>query len=631
MVRFIEMEMPEVGSELLKKVNSSVLQRSSRSQNKNDQISGFLNRLEKAVGKHSQLFRENSLPNFVIKPENISDDYIKGVILGGFAEQLGYERGDLNNPDIKVSILSQFKKTIGSSLEEYSIPLNERKDVVDMVTRTQATGLRTWYDYLVGREAQNVPRAFRYWAMAEMVKLGDYDLVRKGFNERNVKKTAAPFPEFNPQALAEVFDKVQSLSAKDRQNQDFGKLYASSLDHVNSLRLPTERLAVIEGDWEMFPQGAGEIKIKELITSLSGSNTKWCIAGDGYARNYLTHSNLYIYYSKDTDGKNTIPRACIVQNVQTNAITEVRGIMSKEGSVQHLDDYITPKVEEKLAKLDGGREWQETMADMRMLARIHGKHLRKEDFTKDELIFIYQIDRKIKSSGYGTDPRIEEVRNSRNRIEDAVFIKNCNPDRLATEPDKVNKDTELYIGEEITAEIVRLLPPDRIYKSFPDEKVKFKIDTQLIKQTVDNARRKLEDKKVEASNFVKDALDKVDLNIDGEYIIVGIPCSMLMTKNDTKGYLETREVLERAKARGFLDEQTPVGAVLNLATEDENMIQPGDYFYAIGMQTITASDGYPSVFSLRRYVDGELWLHVYWTLPDRHWRSGHRFIFAFRK
>ncbi len=168
-----------------------------------------------------------------------------------------------------------------------------------------------------------------------------------------------------------------------------------------------------------------------MASSIDGFHTQWCIAGVGTAEGYLAHSNLHIYFSKDNEGKNTIPRACIVDSKE-RGITEVRGIMSDEVAKQHLDDYITPVVDERLGALPGGEKWRNEMRDMKTLAGIHMKRLQREEFSKDDLRFLYKIDHKIKSTGYNCDPRIAEILRGRDVKDDLVFVLNISRNEIST-------------------------------------------------------------------------------------------------------------------------------------------------------------------------------------------------------
>ncbi len=398
---------------------------------------------------------------FVIKPENISEEYIKGVLFGNFAEQKGYNRSDLRDPNIKQGLVEQFRTETGRSFEDYQVPQEEQERVQEMTIKDQEARLDSWFDYITSPEAENVPVAYRYWAFAEMLKLGSYDDERKIYNKRT-ETTAAPFPELDPQALALVLDEIRRkqkgepsqlvlTEEKDQdefkkylQSENFGKLYAFAQEYLKSLRLPTERLIVTDGEWRVFPQGSDA---REVVKSLAGFHTQWCIAGEGTAAGYLAHSDLHIYFSQDVDGKNTIPRACIV-NSKKVGITEVRGIISDEVAKQHLDDYITPVVEKRLAAIPGGEKWRGQMQDMKRLASIHIRHRQRETLTKDDLRFLYEIDGKIHSTGYSHDPRIAEILHGRDVKDDLSFALGIPREQISiTEEEALSGHIKYHYGD----------------------------------------------------------------------------------------------------------------------------------------------------------------------------------------
>jgi len=382
---------------------------------------------------------------YVINPENISDGYIKGILLGNFAERKGYDRGDLRDSDIKEGILEQFQSETGEDLESYTIPDQERESVREMAVKDQEARINSWFDYLTSEEANNVPAAYRYWAFAEMLKLGSYDDERNTYNKRT-ETTAAPFPELDQQALALVLDEIRKKQAdessglvltqeqgqdefrKRLNSQNFGKLYAFIQEHLKTLRFPSERLIITDGEWKVFPKGSNA---KDVVEALSGFHTQWCIAGEGTAEGYLSHSDLHIYFSEDQDGDNAIPRACIVSSPE-EGITEVRGIMSDENAKQHLDDYIIPVVDEHLESLPDGEKWREKMNDMKRLADIHIRHSQREPLEKDDLRFLYEIDHKIQGTGYDQDPRVSEILQGRDIKDDLSIALGVPKERIST-------------------------------------------------------------------------------------------------------------------------------------------------------------------------------------------------------
>lgn len=128
--------------------------------------------------------------------------------------------------------------------------------------------------------------------------------------------------------------------------------------------------------------------------------------------------------------KKTIPRACIVS--ENNRINEVRGIMNDKIVKQHLDDYIIPMVEKRLASLPNGEKWSAQMKDMKRLAIIHLKYKRQEELSQEDLRFLYEIDDKIHTTGYNRDPLITNILKDRDLKYDLSYILGVTKDRIST-------------------------------------------------------------------------------------------------------------------------------------------------------------------------------------------------------
>ena len=420
-----------------------------------ERIENYLSRFSEITDREDPEKRERGIlaierlvgKKYIIKSKNISDDYIKGVLLGNEAELLGYEREDLKDEQIRKTVLDSLANKIDSPLDTYTVPTEMRESLENMIITDQKSRMKQWLEYLTGEEAHHAPAALRYWAFAEILKQGDYDPVRGEYNNRT-DTTVAIFPELDQQALALVFDEVErrrtgkpsTLSTGDDARQDelqgllqsenFGKLYAFMQEHVRSLKLPSERLVITDGEWKMFPKDSA---VESLTAPLQGFQTKWCIAGVGHATSYLQISDVWIYFSKDADNQNTIPRACIIDN-KGRGITEVRGIIFNEEVKQHLDDYIIPVVDEKLKKMEGGEKWADKMKDMKKLSELHFKHLQKEPLDKNDLTFLYEIEHPIQESGYGKDPRIAKIIQERGDVKkDLVTLFDCTRDQISTD------------------------------------------------------------------------------------------------------------------------------------------------------------------------------------------------------
>ncbi len=600
-------------------------------------IERITKRTDRATGERGRLFLKQAIyPQYITQPENITDEYIKGVLLGNFAERHGYERDALNDEILRLEILSQFEQSTSQDFATYAIPDEERKRVQAIVIDDQTARLNQWFDYLTGPEAINVDSAFRYWAFAEMLKLGNYDETRKTWNKRT-ENTIASFPELNQQALAWVFDAVkakalgqttaQVLDDSKRGNLEallksahFSKLYAFELEHVRSLKLPEERLPITKGKWRHFPKGSNPY---DLTQTLNQWQTQWCIAGEGYATKYLEESDIYVYYSEDADGNLVIPRACIVQSGE-HGITEVRGIMNNEKAKQHLDDYINPVVEEKLRSLPGGDEWQGTMVDMRELARIHLKHLRQEPLDKTDLTFLYEIDHPIRQSGYEQDPRIAELRKSRNPEKDMLTIFDCSPDQLAHSPSEVNADTKAYVGpwNPETHRIIQshLSHIDHLYTQFPEEKIfTYTLETDPKINTPLKAEEALQRKNIFLGDWGQDILSKTKFSQESkQYELVQFTVAELGFPSGAT----TRKIFDKAKSSGLELCPAEVGPQLRLK-------YPGTDWKVIAMEPVADRGGDLRVFSLGVGVDG-LELYAAYARPGDWWDSYCQLVFLSR-
>ena len=158
--------------------------------------------------------------------------------------------------------------------------------------------------------------------------------------------------------------------------------------------------------------------------SLQGYNTGWCITGEATAKEYLSNSNIYIYYTEDENGEYKVPRIALVESDVYGTgdfeITEIRGTEAKENIEFGLEDVL----EAKLKELSCHEDFAKELRDLRLLDNINQKIT--QELSLDELKFLYEIDEPILDFGLhidpvdalDKDPRIEKIRNKRNCLED---------------------------------------------------------------------------------------------------------------------------------------------------------------------------------------------------------------------
>ena len=295
-----------------------------------------------------------------------------------------------------------------------------RRQMTEAVQADQKVGLGKWVEYLGGDDG-GYPDWFKSYAWTSVTKLGTYDKDKSEFQKRS-RGTTAPYPELNREALAYVYDvlnksRVQGEQvnggANDAQLQkllksgNFGKLYAHAVLEVTpdspELRKDTR------GSWTKFNQTDDPRTARRLSGSLQGHGTGWCTAGESTASIQLRGGDFFVYYTRDEDGKDTVPRVAV--RMEQGEVAEVRGV----NAAQELESEMADITAEQLKDLPGGEEYIRKAEDMKRLTTIEKKIAANSetDLTSEELRFLYELDHEIQGFGYETDPRIGEIRSQR--------------------------------------------------------------------------------------------------------------------------------------------------------------------------------------------------------------------------
>jgi len=309
-----------------------------------------------------------------------------------------------------------------------------------------------WVDYL-GSPNAPYPIWIKYYVLRSVLSMGQYSIEQNSFTKRS-KGTVHLFPDLNQEALAHVLDAIMKKYVKKDlqfhendfindqefqkilQGENFSKLYAYAYDKC----VPTasEKFIGVEGKWIKYNKGSDHIP---LVQSLKNKKTGWCTAGESTAELQLSHGDFYVFYSNDSEGNPTIPRAAI--RMQGDKIGEVRGVAPN----QNLDTEIGPVVERKLSEFHGSDLYKKKAHDMKELTLIYNKVQKKQELVREELIFLYQINSKIDGFGWRKDPRIKELLKKRDRIYDYSVIYNIPKELIVDNPQKVTEMTRMYVGE----------------------------------------------------------------------------------------------------------------------------------------------------------------------------------------
>ena len=264
----------------------------------------------------------------------------------------------------------------------------------------------------------------------------------KEFEKRD-KSTVAGFPRLNAEVLAKVYRNINEFYGvskekwlEDHPDDDkllslvrsgnFAKLYAKELFNRKVIVKTPERTEDIKGDW--FEYGLGD---EEQIADLA-EGTGWCVADPYIAHGYLKYGKYVGQDDNDPDddyesAKHDSKTRFIIfrledpdspGNYATNGSASIR--LDLDGKVaevsglddeQAIEDSLIPIVKEKIMSLPGGEKYLQAFEENQTIIRLDRKMQNNEDFSNDELRFLYDPDNPIiQLDFYGADIRIKELK-----------------------------------------------------------------------------------------------------------------------------------------------------------------------------------------------------------------------------
>lgn len=571
-------------------------------QNPQDRIQNYLNRFNEILERDKPKEKEQGIEalkkilhtKFIIKPEKIPESYFNSIKRKHREEG----HGDIEIPD------------------------DYRQELAQAIIGDQKRSLDRWINYLCSDEDKH-DDWLKYYTFCSILKMGRYDKKKKSFTER-YGGAISPFPELNREALAIVLGDIEKRENKELkfeftkrydikpeikqkylqflENKNFAGLYALAIEEFKPIA--EELLKIIDGKWVKYPKGSNHIP---LAKSIEEYGTGWCLRGEDMAQRYLVRdkNDLYVYYSLDKKGEPVVPRAVMVVNA-SNKITEVRGVAEGE----NLDPYIGEVVEGKLNEpefKEEGKAYKKKSADMKFLTMIDEKTKAKEPLIKEDLIFLYEIESPIEGFGYDDekDPRIAEIRATRNPEEDAAIIFECSKEQIARRQEEINENTKAYIGglKPRIFELTQKFNIEHIYTKFPEDRIE-QFTVELGGQTEEEIISELERRKRLADD------DKEKIYMDSAKSILKNDEFYTLKNKERIKFIKlkvrdlgfpygatTQEIYEKAEKLG-LDLCPPeTGPQIRLHYEEIfKREQPKDEWFYIGMKTISDSDGNPDMF-----------------------------------
>lgn len=574
---------------------------------KHDRIGAYLHRLEGIMENERgfALLKAQVLDRFTINTQN--EELLTTISKGLYESEkrLATEQGcggDAQRLESEHDVVELYKPLI---MEKAQI---------------QRKTLTSWFDYLQQNDVK-YPMWFRYYIVRSLGKMGTLDK-EKGTYSTRTPTTVAPFPELNSEALGWVYEKLEATAnQKNRvpeenkqletliKAKDFPKLYAfAQIETAGNLNRES-----IEGQWRRYNK-ASDYHVLE--GDLKGKGTGWCTAES--AQGQLQGGDFYVYYSKGADGRYTEPRVAI--RMESDHVAEVRGVNPR----QELEPGLLNIAQTQYHQLPGGEAFDKKTNDMRRITTLTKIQVDGQQFTKEDLIFLYEINGTIEGFGYEKDPRIAQLRKQRIPEEDMSIIFSCRRGQIARSMGKIRHDTKAYVGK-LTPGIFNVLPQqiEHIYVSFPEGRIR-KESLLIGGKTAKQLEASLTGQGIRISGDVQDMLRNKDFQpqkIPEDITIVRLKVGDLGFTDNPSTY----ELYCCAKTFGLELCSAETGPHMRLVDTD----QPSGKWYYIAMKQITDSGGDP-IFRLAR-DGGGLGLDISWVDQRSHWRLDDVFVFRLRK
>lgn len=586
---------------------------------RDERIQAYLDRLDRIVANEREweLLKNKIVKDFVI---DLDDEETLFKIANGLYEsekKLILERGQ----GAHIGGLEQQVEEGGGVVEMYRDQVLEKRDI-------QEKTIRSWLDYLQVNDA-HYPTWFRYFVVRNLQKMGTLDK-EKGEYSKRTAYTVAAFPEINSESLGLVYrwltvgignkefvpkegDTVDESKEKLRRRgelqkiidkKDFVKLYTfAQIESAGALNRES-----LQGEWKKYSQNSDYAILED---ALDGKGTGWCTA-TGSAQAHLNRGDFYVYFTKGKSGVFSEPRIAI--RMEGNHVAEVRGVNHR----QELEPALVDIATEKYHALPGGEKFDKKSQDMKRMTELSNKQDKKEQFTKDDLIFLYEINSPIEGFGYDRDPRITELIQTRDPKKDAPIIFDCNSSEIAWGEREVNKKTKIYIGRLFKNIFQKNF--EHIYTSFSKEKlvkpIKYSIETlgmtgKQFKQEFDRRNILYKNHGSEAADYL---LDKIQVSKKNKSVDL-----ITLTVEDFGLGIEstTEEIYNRAREIGLELCPADIGPTLRLQNIEEGMI--------VAMKQIN-----DQVFFLDKEWKGEEYiprLRTFSGKPNKIWPPHYRFVF----
>ena len=431
----------EIGSKVLSLVNfeskhKDIVESSfNKARNNKEKLPGknnerrnfaYLSRLDRMIEKHGDKVEQKL---WAASAENLIMDY----------------------EDIPESYWKQQEQILRDNGQGRELSRDEKEILAEDLIEKQRESITSWTNYLGDKDCP-YPTWFKVYAFDGISKMSNALNLDDANYDRRDHTTALSFPKLNAEILAKVYRQINNFYGVDKEdwlkkNSDdeklvslvksanFPKLYAKELLDTKVILKTPERAEDVHGDWFEYKLGD-----EEEIADLA-EGTRWCVVDPNVAHNYLTYGqfinpgedNNYDDDDWEDDDQTEYPEAKFIifrledpnspgvyaSNGSASIRLDPDGMVAEVsglGEGQAIEDALVPTVKKKTLSLPGGEKYLQKFDDKQTLIRLDKKMKKGQDLTKEELSFLYELDRPIATlDTYNRrDPRIPELKEKYN-------------------------------------------------------------------------------------------------------------------------------------------------------------------------------------------------------------------------
>ena len=329
----------------------------------------------------------------------------------------------IDEEDIPESFFEQQEEILRQQGQGHQLRSWEREMLVKDIQKKQEESLQEWADYL-GSEESPFPLWFKVYAWDGMSKMGVFDAQKRKYLKRD-RTTTAPYPGLNEAALAKTYEAISQSTggsngdeqlAKLVQSGNFVSLYTQFMLSQKEIIPTPERTEDVHGEWVEYLPG------QEKQLSIAAEGTPWCVASPTVGKNYLeggeydftegvedSQAKFILFHLQNPETNRLSSNACASIRLGIDGrVAEISGL----GHGQALEDSLVPIVEAKVKTLPGGDIYLQAFEDKRRLIALDKKLKEGGDFSEEDLRFVFEADRPIKTldTYHDIDPRVGDIR-----------------------------------------------------------------------------------------------------------------------------------------------------------------------------------------------------------------------------